>query len=80
MILNIALLITILLELIKAMVVPEFVIYNEQPDQAPVRRYSTAGSIQFPLVKKLMLPSCPLKYKTSVIHSEASKPVVKYAA
>ncbi|MEI6773940.1 MAG: hypothetical protein WCL18_03905 [bacterium] len=65
---NITLLMAIFLELISSIGVVLDIIYSEQPDHAPGRTYSRAGSTQIPLAKKLMLPSCPLKYKTSVIH------------
>lgn len=51
-----------------------FFIYKEQPDDDPNGTYSRAGSTQVtPLEKKLISPSCPVKYKTSAIPREESK-------
>ena len=69
MILKTIALMAIFFELISSIEVAFLVIYNEHQDHAPVSTYSTAGSTQSaPLAKKLIPPSCPVKYKIFVIH------------
>ena len=77
MILKTIALIVIFFALISSIEPAFLVIYNEHQDQAPVNTYSTAGSTQLvPLAKKLISPSCPVKYKIFVIHWVANKPVL----